>query len=64
MSTQMAPAQDERAKVESWRMYVLAEAGFPLHLCERMAASEIDIHVAVALVKSGCKPETAAEILL
>ncbi len=64
MSTQMAPVQDEHAKVESWRMYVLAEAGFPLHLCERMAASEIDIHEAVKLVKSGCKPETAAEILL
>lgn len=58
------PEQDERAKVESWRMHVLAEAGFPLHLCERMAASEIDLHKAVELVRSGCKPETAAEILL
>ena len=24
--------RDERAKVESWRLHVLVEAGYPLHL--------------------------------
>lgn len=54
----------EREKVESWRLHVLIEAGYPLPLAERIAHSEADLHVAVELVKSGCRHETAAEILL
>jgi hypothetical protein len=54
----------ERAKVESWRLHVLMEAGYPLSLAERLAASEADLHRAVELVEHGCSPETAAEILL
>jgi hypothetical protein len=56
--------QSERAKVESWRLHVLIEAGFPLPLAERIAASEADLHRAVELVDLGCTHETAAEILL
>ncbi len=56
--------EDEQSKVESWRLHVLIEAGFPLPLAERVAASEADLHVAVELVSQGCKPVTAAEILL
>ncbi len=54
----------ERSKVESWRLHVLIEAGYPLPLAERIAASEVDLHLAVELVMQGCAPETAAEILL
>ena len=54
----------ERAKVESWRLHVLMEAGYPLPLAERIAGSEADLHRAVELVRRGCAPETAAEILL
>jgi hypothetical protein len=54
----------ERAKVESWRLHVLMEAGYPLPLAERIAGSEADLHRAVELVRQGCAPETAAEILL
>jgi hypothetical protein len=55
----------ESSKVESWRLHVLIEAGYPLSLAERLAASEADLHVAVELVRSrGCAHETAAEILL
>ena len=56
--------QDERAKVESWRLHVLMEAGFPLPLAEKIAHSEADLHRAVELVAQGCDPQTAAEILL
>ena len=56
--------EDEQSKVESWRLHVLIEAGFPLPLAERIAASEADLHIAVELVSQGCKPVTAAEILL
>lgn len=56
--------ENEPAKVESWRLHTLLEAGYPVHLAERLAASEVDLHVAVELVRQGCEPATAAEILL
>ena len=54
----------ERLKVESWRLHVLIEAGYPLPLAERVAHSSADLHQAVELVKAGCLPELATEILL
>ena len=54
----------EQAKVESWRLHVLIEAGYPLPLAEKLAASEADLHVCVDLVRQGCNPVVAAEILL
>jgi hypothetical protein len=55
---------NERSKVESWRLHVLIEAGYPLPVAERLAASEADLHLAVELVGNGCAHATAAEILL
>jgi hypothetical protein len=60
----LEPETSERSKVESWRLHVLMEAGYPLHVAERLAASEADLHQAVELVHSGCAHATAAEILL
>jgi hypothetical protein len=62
--TEIAEIQTERGKVESWRLHVLIEAGYPLNLAERLASSEADLHVAVELVSNGCEHETAADILL
>jgi hypothetical protein len=56
--------EHDGGKVESWRLHVLLEAGYPLHLAERLAASEVDLHDAVELVSRGCDATTAAEILL
>jgi hypothetical protein len=56
--------EDEQSKVESWRLHVLIEAGFPLPLAERLAVSEADLHTCVQLVRKGCSPVTATEILL
>jgi hypothetical protein len=56
--------EGEQAKVESWRLHVLIEGGFPLPLAERLAASDADLHTCVALIRRGCTPATAAEILL
>jgi hypothetical protein len=56
--------ENERSKVEGWRLHVLMEAGYPLPLAEKVAASEADLHRAVELLSSGCTAETAAEILL
>ena len=62
--TEIVDTTNEREKVESWRLHVLIEAGFPLPLAERVAGSEADLHRAVELVQQGCSFETAAEILL
>jgi hypothetical protein len=48
--TEIIERPSDRAKVESWRLHVLIEAG--------------DLHHAVELVAKGCDPTTAAEILL
>ncbi|MCS7007744.1 MAG: hypothetical protein RMM28_09685 [Thermoleophilia bacterium] len=56
--------ESEPAKVESWRLHVLLEAGYPVPLAERLAGSDVDLHVAVELLERGCDPAVAAEILL
>jgi hypothetical protein len=62
--TPIAETDNERSKVESWRLHVLIEAGYPLPLAERLAHSEADLHQAVELVRQGCKHELAIEILI
>ena len=63
--TTLEREQDERGKVESWRLHVLMEAGYPLPLAERIAQSDADLHEAVKLVgPRGCLPDVAAQILL
>ena len=62
--TQTVETYDERVKVESWRLHVLVEAGYPIPLAERVAGSNADLHQAVALVRAGCAPDLAADILI
>ncbi len=64
MSQLAEQPQSERDKVESWRLHVLIEAGYPLALAERVAASDVDLHHAVEILAKGCSPDTAAQILL
>ena len=64
MSELIEKEGSERSKVESWRLHVLMEAGYPLIVAEQLAGSEVDLHRAVELVTLGCEPETAAKILL
>ncbi len=64
MTQILEPRFDERSKVESWRLHVLIEAGYPLAVAERIAVSDADLHLACELLASGCAPATAAEILL
>ena len=49
------PLIDERSKVESWRLHILIEAGYPLSLAERLAVSEADLHVACEMLGRGCQ---------
>jgi len=54
----------ERSKAEAWRLHVLMVAGYPLAIAERLAMGTADLHVACEILKSGCTPEVAADILL
>jgi hypothetical protein len=55
----------ERDQVERWRTRELERAGFDVSLARQLAAQlDIDLHLAVELVASGCPPDLAAQILL
>jgi len=60
----LEPRHDEHVKVQTWRLHVLLEAGYPIGLAEQVAGSDADLHDAVDLVERGCTPEIAARILL
>jgi hypothetical protein len=51
-------------KVESWRLHVLIGAGYPLILAEQLAVSDADLHACEEILRRGCNPTIAAEILL
>lgn len=63
LTDELQPSSEANA-VATWRLEVLLEAGYQLSLAERIAASDADLHLAVALVGEGCPPRLAAEILL
>jgi hypothetical protein len=47
-----------------WRARRLTNAGFPVHLAQRLARTErVDLHKLLELVDRGCPPELAARIL-
>ena len=49
-TTELLDTANERAKVESWRLHVLIEAGYPLPLAEKIASAlDADLHHAVQL---------------
>ena len=54
----------ERTKVERWRLHVLVTAGYPIALAEKLAASEVDLHLCERILRRGCSPTVAVEILL
>ena len=51
--TTLEREQDERGKVESWRLHVLMEAGYPLPLAERIAQSDADTSATLTMESSG-----------
>jgi hypothetical protein len=57
--------ETEMERVEHWRAEALAKAGFdPISALELAARHDVDLHRALALVESGCPPETALRILI
>ena len=51
--------------VEQWRLDTLERAGYDAESAAVLAASpEVDLHLAVSLLKSGCPVALALQILL
>jgi hypothetical protein len=60
MSKPRPPMADS---VEAWRLHTLLQAGYPIAVAERVAQSGADLHQAVELVRQGCEPQVAEQIL-
>ena len=55
----------EQEIVERWRAQELERAGFPEDMANELAMrSDVDLHAAIDLIRRGCAPELAAQILL
>jgi hypothetical protein len=59
------PRQAEPERIVSWRLEELERAGYDRPTARKLAErTNVDLHLAVALVRGGCPPATALSILL
>lgn len=57
--------ETEQQQIELWRSEELERAGYSTRAAGRLAArQDVDLHLAVQLLKRGCPPELALKILL
>ena len=57
--------ETEIEKIEQWRAEELERAGYPIVAAGKLAARhDVDLHLAVDLIRRGCAPEVALQILL
>jgi hypothetical protein len=57
--------ETEIERIERWRSEELERAGFsPDEARELASRHDIDLHGAIDLIRRGCPPETASQILL
>ena len=62
--TQVHP-NAELERIEQWRAEELERAGYvPAAAAELAARHDVDLHLAVRLVRTGCPHDTALQILL
>ena len=55
----------EAGRVVDWRRAELERAGYDAAAATQLAGRvDVDLHVAVHLLRQGCPPETALQILL
>jgi hypothetical protein len=58
-------SEHEESEVIRWRRQVLRRAGYEEPVARELARRvDVDLHVAVDLVRAGCPPELASRILL
>ena len=55
----------EQERIERWRAAELERAGFEPAAASLLAArNDVDLHFAIDLLRNGCSPELALQILL
>ena len=59
------PLESELERIEQWRAEELERAGYPVRDTELLAQRlDIDLHLAIDLVRQGCPIPVALQILL
>jgi hypothetical protein len=59
------PRENEQERIERWRAEELERAGYEPAAAGRLAtARDVDLHTAIGLLRRGCSPEFALQILL
>ena len=57
--------EPEQERIARWRADELERAGFDPKAAKMLASrAEVDLHSAIDLLRAGCRPELALEILL
>jgi hypothetical protein len=65
ITNELTSLETEDERVFSWRHASLLAAGFDHRLAFKLALRpDVDLHLAVRLLREGCPPETAGRILL
>lgn len=65
MTAAETEVRDETELVDSWRAEQLEHAGYGAAAAAELATRhDVDLHVAVEMLKHGCPPELALKILL
>ena len=62
--TKQRTQPDALESVIAWRRESLERAGYDSELADQIAQSDADLHRAIQMLKQGCAPELAAQILL
>jgi hypothetical protein len=64
-AAELQTPHNELSQVERWRADELERAGFDARAAANIAARhDIDLHRATDLIRNGCSPELALQILL
>ena len=64
-AAELQTPHNELSQVERWRADELERAGFEARAAATIAARhDIDLHRATDLIRNGCSPELALQILL
>ncbi|MDX6398113.1 MAG: hypothetical protein QOJ43_1521 [Gaiellaceae bacterium] len=57
--------ETEQERIERWRAEELERAGFEASAASLLATrADVDLHYAIDLLRNGCEPELALQILL
>lgn len=64
-AAELKTPQTEQERIEHWRAGELERAGYEAAAARLLASrADVDLHYAIDLLRAGCEPELALQILL